>query len=36
MKKLMKNPIIFDGRNQYNQENLRDEGFNYYQIGIKK
>jgi UDPglucose 6-dehydrogenase len=36
MKKLMKNPIIFDGRNQYNQENLKDEGFNYYQIGIKK
>ena len=29
----LKNPIIFDGRNQYNAFNLQEEGFEYYQIG---
>ena len=29
----LKNPIIFDGRNQYNAFNLEDKGFEYYQIG---
>lgn len=28
-------PIIFDGRNQYNEATLREEGFEYYQIGKK-
>ena len=27
------NPIIFDGRNQYNVFNLSEKGFEYYQIG---
>ena len=35
MKLLMKNPIIFDGRNQYNVEKMRDNGFEYYQVGRK-
>jgi len=26
-------PIIFDGRNQYNAFNLKEKGFEYYQIG---
>ncbi len=34
MKKRMKNAIIFDGRNQYNKEKLKELGFEYYQIGV--
>jgi UDPglucose 6-dehydrogenase len=33
MKQLMKNPVIFDGRNIYNQEDLRRQGFTYYGMG---
>ena len=33
IKKLMKKPVIFDGRNIYNQEELRKMGFTYYGIG---
>ena len=33
IKQQLKNPIIFDGRNQYNAFNLKDKGFEYYQIG---
>jgi UDPglucose 6-dehydrogenase len=33
IKKLLKNPVIFDGRNQYNIFNLQESGFEYYQIG---
>ena len=33
MKRLMKRPVIFDGRNIYNQEELRKLGFTYYGIG---
>jgi UDPglucose 6-dehydrogenase len=33
MKKIMKNPVIFDGRNIYNQEELKKMGFTYYGIG---
>jgi UDPglucose 6-dehydrogenase len=33
MKQLMKKPVIFDGRNIYNQEDLRRQGFTYYGIG---
>jgi len=29
----LKNSIIFDGRNQYNKFNLKEKGFEYYQIG---
>lgn len=33
MKKLMKNPIIFDGRNQYDKTSLKEFGFEYHCIG---
>ena len=33
IKELMKNPIIFDGRNQYDAKRLEEKGFEYYQIG---
>ena len=31
----LKNPVIFDGRNQYNTFDLEEKGFEYYQIGKK-
>ena len=31
--RLMKSPVIFDGRNQYNPERLRKRGFHYTGIG---
>lgn len=34
MKMRLRNPIIFDGRNQYEQEHLAELGFEYYQIGV--
>lgn len=34
IKKRMKNPIIFDGRNQYRAASLKEFGFEYYQIGV--
>ena len=33
IKKLLKAPVIFDGRNQYNIFNLVEKGIEYYQIG---
>lgn len=30
---LLKQPVIFDGRNQYNATRLEEKGFEYYQIG---
>jgi len=33
IKQQLKNPIIFDGRNQYNAFNLEEKGFEYFQIG---
>jgi UDPglucose 6-dehydrogenase len=33
IKNQLKNPIIFDGRNQYNAFDLTQKGFEYYQIG---
>ena len=33
IKKQLKDPIIFDGRNQYNTFNLEKSNFEYYQIG---
>ncbi len=33
MKTLLKTPIIFDGRNQYTDINLKEKGFEYYRIG---
>lgn len=35
MKKLMKNPVIFDGRNLYGLENISELGFTYFSIGRK-
>lgn len=36
MKKLMKTPVIFDGRNLYKLENMKEEGFHYESIGRTK
>ncbi len=33
VKNLLKNPVIFDGRNQYNPKELKELGFSYYAIG---
>ncbi len=33
LKKEMKNPVIFDGRNQYNSFNLVEKEIEYYQVG---
>ena len=35
IKKLLKTPVIFDGRNIYNPEQLRGLGFTYYSMGRK-
>lgn len=32
----LKTPVIFDGRNQYDAKRLKEMGFEYYQIGVKK
>jgi len=34
IKQRLKNPILFDGRNQYNKDRLKNLGFEYYQIGV--
>lgn len=34
MKKRMRSPVIFDGRNQYDAALLKDLEFEYYQIGV--
>jgi UDPglucose 6-dehydrogenase len=33
MRKLMKSPVVFDGRNLYSRELMRANGFTYYSIG---
>jgi UDPglucose 6-dehydrogenase len=33
MRKLMKSPVIFDGRNIYNPEQMKAQGFTYYSVG---
>ncbi|BCD60532.1 MULTISPECIES: UDP-glucose/GDP-mannose dehydrogenase family protein [unclassified Nitratiruptor] len=35
MQKRLKNPLIFDGRNQYNKEKLKEYGFEYHQVGVQ-
>lgn len=34
--KLLKDKVIFDGRNIYDADELREKGFNYFGIGVKQ
>ena len=36
LKQQLKQPIIFDGRNQYNSQMMQDLGIEYFQIGKKQ
>ena len=33
MRSLMRQPVIFDGRNLFTQDQMKAEGFTYYSIG---
>ena len=33
--KLLRQPVIFDGRNQYDKKRLAKHGIEYYQIGVR-
>ena len=35
IKRLLNNPIIFDGRNQYDAKRVSEYGIEYYQIGVR-
>ena len=35
MKKLLNTPVLFDGRNQFNKKRMHEQGFKYFQIGVK-
>jgi UDPglucose 6-dehydrogenase len=34
VKRLLKSPIFFDGRNQFDKKRMNEIGFEYYQIGV--
>lgn len=34
IKRLLKEPVIFDGRNQYNEKRVKEYGIDYIQIGV--
>ncbi len=36
IRKRLKNPVIFDGRNIFNLDKMRNSGFDYYSIGREK
>jgi UDPglucose 6-dehydrogenase len=36
IKKLLKTPLFFDGRNQFKQQRMEAMGFEYIQIGVNK
>jgi|TARA_B100002003_G_scaffold210280_1_gene206052 UDPglucose 6-dehydrogenase len=36
LKQLLKSPVIFDGRNLYDPNELEELGFSYYAIGRSK
>ncbi len=35
IKRLLNEPVIFDGRNQYNAKRVKEYGIEYYQIGVR-
>ena len=35
IKQRLNAPVIFDGRNQYDKDRMKELGFEYYQIGVK-
>jgi UDPglucose 6-dehydrogenase len=34
MKRLMTSPVVFDGRNIYDRNEMKKSGFSYYCIGV--